>query len=393
MHRPTKSRWIWCPLAGCLLLAAAWGGLTVKAADPAASLSAAAQEARFDRLYAEWKSLVLELHQLQLAFLTASESARDGLRREYDEKLAAGDEMVVQMTEAAKALSHNGASRRDDLDKFMMFSAAAAAFKDDYELAQELLEPLETREPLDEGIYELAGRVAFALADGERAEKYLKLAAEKLKRDAETMKLPAEQSVLGEAALRDLSQAAAVTKAWQRELEFRAADAEAGDLPRVLLHTTQGDMTLELFEDQAPNTVANFVRLVEDKYYNDTTFFRVESSFVAQGGDPLGNSTGGPGYKIACECGREDHREHFRGSISMAHAGKDTGGSQFFLSFRPALGLNGKHTVFGRIIDGLDVLAKLKRMDDETRKTTEPDRVISATVLRKRDHEYVPERL
>jgi cyclophilin family peptidyl-prolyl cis-trans isomerase len=111
---------------------------------------------------------------------------------------------------------------------------------------------------------------------------------------------------------------------------------------------------------------------------------------MAQGGDPQGNGTGGPGYSIACECYRPDYRRHFRGSLSMAHAGRDTGGSQFFLTFVPTDMLNGKHTVFGRIVEGIDVLAKLQRIDPEHPKGEKPDTIEKATVVRKRKHDYVP---
>jgi hypothetical protein len=108
------------------------------------------------------------------------------------------------------------------------------------------------------------------------------------------------------------------------------------------------------------------------------------------GGCPRGDGTGNPGYSIACECYQPNHRRHFRGSLSMAHAGRDTGGSQFFLSFAPTRGLDGKHTVFGRVIQGLDVLGKLQRRDPEDPDALEPDKIPQAKVLRKRNHPYVP---
>ncbi len=130
---------------------------------------------------------------------------------------------------------------------------------------------------------------------------------------------------------------------------------------------------------------------MEKGFYNGTIFHRVLPGFMAQGGDPEGTGKGGPNYTIACECYKPNYRRHFRGSLSMAHAGRDTGGSQFFLTFVPTDALNGKHTVFGRVIEGMDVLAKLQRIDPEKPKQQEdPDRILKATVLRKRDHKYVP---
>ena len=105
------------------------------------------------------------------------------------------------------------------------------------------------------------------------------------------------------------------------------------DLPRVELKTSKGDVVIELFEDEAPNTVANFIQLVEKKYYDGLKFHRVIDGFMAQGGCPKGTGTAGPGYSIACECQLKGARKHARGSLSMAHAGRDTGGSQFFITF------------------------------------------------------------
>ena len=124
-------------------------------------------------------------------------------------------------------------------------------------------------------------------------------------------------------------------KFWKTEQALREAEAKADNLPRVVLETSQGTIVLELFENEAPNTVANFIHLVENKFYDGLVFHRVLANFMAQGGCPKGNGTGGPGWTIACECYKDDARRHFRGSLSMAHRGRDTGGSQFFLTFVP----------------------------------------------------------
>ena len=154
-------------------------------------------------------------------------------------------------------------------------------------------------------------------------------------------------------------------------------------LPQVLLKTNKGEILLELYEDEAPNTVANFISLVEDDFYNGLKFHRVIAGFMAQGGDPTGTGGGGPGYNIKCECTRKDHRKHDRGVISMAHAGPDTGGSQFFITFEKTPHLDGKHTVFGKVIKGMDVVDKIKQGDV----------IEKATVKQKRDHKYKPETL
>jgi cyclophilin family peptidyl-prolyl cis-trans isomerase len=170
-----------------------------------------------------------------------------------------------------------------------------------------------------------------------------------------------------------------------------ASGAAAENRPQVLLRTTKGDVVIELFEDEAPNTVANFISLVERHFYNGLKFHRVIDGFMAQGGDPKGDGTGGPGYNIACECYLPNARNHRRGSLSMAHAGRDTGGSQFYITFVPTSHLDGKHTVFGQVVQGMEVVDQFARVEPgRSLGGPEPDRIIEARVLRKRNHEYEP---
>lgn len=112
--------------------------------------------------------------------------------------------------------------------------------------------------------------------------------------------------------------------------------------------TPIGTITLELFANDAPQNVTNFATLAKQGFYNGLTFHRVIAGFVAQGGCPIGNGTGGPGYRIKCEVSENKHK-HTRGALSMAHAGRDTGGSQFFICFASQPHLDGEHTVFGAI--------------------------------------------
>jgi peptidyl-prolyl cis-trans isomerase B (cyclophilin B) len=139
--------------------------------------------------------------------------------------------------------------------------------------------------------------------------------------------------------------------------------------------TDRGTIVAELFDKDAPATVANFEKLANEGYYDGTAFHRVIDDFVVQGGDPLsrepGNprvGTGGPGYTIKCETAKNPHK-HEVGSLSMAHAGKDTGGSQFFmvLSESNTRHLNGVHTVFGKVTEGLDAMKKIKMNDRITK--------------------------
>ncbi len=179
------------------------------------------------------------------------------------------------------------------------------------------------------------------------------------------------------------------TEAYLREIQARRRDVERKDCPQVLLRTTKGDIYLQLYEEEAPNTVANFISLVEQKFYDGLTFHRVIEGFMAQGGDPEGTGRGGPGYRIPCECHNDVYRVHFAYSVSMAHAGRDTGGSQFFITFRPTPHLDGVHTVFGRVIKGQEIVDQLQSTEGTAEGVT-PDKIIMARVLRKRDHKYEP---
>ena len=229
---------------------------------------------------------------------------------------------------------------------------------------------------------------AFATNDYDLAESYLKQAqANGVLADPESMKDPADQAVIG-LVMNYASSIDKYRELWAKEQAIRAAEAQADDLPRVKFKTTKGDIVIELFENEAPQATANFITLVKSGFYNGVSFHRVLPQFMAQGGDPKGDGTGGPGYSIRCECYQPNYRHHFRGSLSMAHAGRDTGGSQFFLTFMPTPHLDGKHTVFGRVIEGMDVLGELQKRDPQGAEPPAPDKIISAEVLRDRGHEY-----
>lgn len=135
-------------------------------------------------------------------------------------------------------------------------------------------------------------------------------------------------------------------------------------MKKAKIETDKGTMTLELYEDDAPNTVANFIKLCESGFYNGLKFHRVIPDFVIQGGCPRGDGTGGPGYSIDCELDGEK-QYHDRGVISMAHAGRNTGGSQFFIchSRQNTAHLDRNHTVFGKVIENVEVIDLIQQGD------------------------------
>ena len=126
--------------------------------------------------------------------------------------------------------------------------------------------------------------------------------------------------------------------------------------------TEKGDIVVELFAEQVPNTVNNFVFLAREGFYDNTTFHRVLADFMAQGGDPTGTGTGGPGYRFEDEF-HPDLKHDSPGILSMANSGPNTNGSQFFITYVPTSWLDGRHAVFGKVVEGMDVLESLTLRD------------------------------
>lgn len=130
-------------------------------------------------------------------------------------------------------------------------------------------------------------------------------------------------------------------------------------MPTATMKTSKGIIHLDLFDKDAPGTVKNFITLAKKGFYNGLSFHRVIKAFMIQGGCPKGDGTGGPGYQIKCEINKQKHTQ---GTLSMAHAGKDTGGSQFFITHTSTPHLDGIHTVFGRTAD-MEVVNKIAKGD------------------------------
>ena len=151
--------------------------------------------------------------------------------------------------------------------------------------------------------------------------------------------------------------------------------------PKVKLETTQGDIVIELYEKEMPITAGNFKKLVQEKYYDGVIFHRVIDGFMIQGGDPTGTGMGGPGYKIKDEFTKTGLDENNRGAISMANSGPNTGGSQFFINLVNNNFLDGKHPVFGKIVEGMDVADKLAKVRKNSQDKPLEDVVIKKAYL------------
>lgn len=357
------------------LVASAWS------AEPPAGAQPGPKKAEFEKTFTQWKALLSDLRNLRDEYRKAPAEKRPEIEKRYNELLEKGQELQPKVLESAEAAYREGPKEAKDAEEFLLGSLFFRCESDDYEKALPVAKVLLDNRCEEPAVHGWAGLAAFCVGDFATAERELKLAA-----DANVFaKMGGEFGRMGPMMLSEIP---FYKQAGQKEEQLRAAEAKANDLPRVLLKTSKGDIEVELFENEAPNTVANFISLVEKGFYNGTPFHRVLPTFMAQGGDPTGTGSGGPGYTIPCECYRPDARVHFRGSLSMAHAGRDTGGSQFFLTFRPTHHLDGKHTVFGRVVKGMEVLGNLQRRDPEKPEGPQPDKILEAKVLRKRNHPY-----
>lgn len=167
-----------------------------------------------------------------------------------------------------------------------------------------------------------------------------------------------------------------------RTTSFKRAEEvlEAGADYRAVIETSKGEMVVDLFQEQAPKTVNNFVFLALNRYYDGVPFHRVLEDFMAQTGDPTGSGRGGPGYTFPDEID-SDLKHDAPGILSMANAGPGTNGSQFFITFSATPWLDGRHTVFGRLLEGDDVLGSLQRVDPGKPSRVEPDRIERVTIL------------
>ncbi len=365
-------------------------GTWVSAADSPAP-AAGSKAAEFAKINQEFKALVANLGALKVEYATSTDAARKAeIRKQYygPEGVPKADALAAQVIAAAESAFAEAPNADPEIVKLLVVTLYDFVSREDYESAFQLGKTLMDHKCNDKHVPGLAGYVpalagvaAYCVNEYDLAEPWLKTAQASgvLAKISNDMR----RDYVGYAEVIDDTKAG-----WAKEKKIREAEAKANDLPRVLMKTSAGDMEIELFENEAPNTVLNFITLVDQGFYNKLKFHRVLPGFMAQGGDPKGDGSGGPGYMIPCECYRPDHRLHFRGSLSMAHAGRDTGGSQFFLTFVPTKHLDGKHTVFGRVISGLDVLAKLKRRNPDDRTVGTADTIIEAKVTRRRNHSY-----
>lgn len=333
--------------------------------------------AEFEDVFGRWKSLLGELRDLELAYHTAGRSKREELAKEHSEKLAEGFTLENELLTAATRAFVSEPEKNEDLKEFLVGVSSLLVGAEGYEDALRVSQLLLDNQVEEQSVYDNAAKSAFACAEFDSAERYLRIVVK-------------EKGNLGPAG-RFLRMIEPYREEWAKEQKLREAEQLAGDLPRVILRTERGEIELELFENEAPNTVANFIWLVEHEFYDGLPFYKVIPEFAAISGCPNGDGSGSPGYFIRHEFNEQNRRVNFRGSLCTVSEGLYASGCQFLLTFMPSPQLEGQSTVFGRVVRGLEVLAKLQRCGgDLFSSNVRPDKIITARVLRKRNHDYTP---
>jgi len=354
-------------------------------AAPAAVAPAADSEQfpEFDQKFQAYEAVLAEIQTLKVEFDKAYQAQDNAKMTEIQNSAAPliqkAEQTFKALIPAAVSAYKTSKGTHEKLNQFMLVYANYLLTIDEYDEAFALFKMFLSKgmHKKHPEIFEMAGISAFGannFAAAKQCFTYAEKAGTPLSQQASVYSKSMEY----------------YESEWARELQLRKAEAQADDLPRVLIRTTAGDMTVELFENEAPNTVKSFVSLVEKGFYTNLPFHRVLPGFMAQGGCPKGDGTGGPGYTIPEEFSKAGARKHFRGSLAMARSmDPNSAGSQFYISFLPTQFLDGQYTVFGRVIDGMDVLAKIVRIDPERPYPgLVPTKIIEMKVLRKQAHGY-----
>ncbi len=382
------------------------------------SASAAAplrkERAVFDSMLEEWKPILQKMMDLRNEYREpkTTEERRSECLREFNELRKQAQSKNIELMDQAIVCILKYPQENHDLDAFILNVLREYRRIDLYDEALDVCKKLLSKDVKNDEIVETIAYCSLFANDFETAAKYgpkLKDLQWRRKSDFDYSQSPFKNLDYW-------------TQEWKRESELRRQEEIRGDLPHVVLLTTRGEIEIELFENQAPNTVANFIFLVEKGFYTNLDFHRVIHHEMAQGGGSellrtetnldgtlkkRQNQDVGPGYAIPDEL-NENSRKHFRGTVSMANAGPNTAGSQFFICYQPCREYDGKYTAFGRVVRGMDIVSfflerqpydPTEKLEDEMeleKRVFEypgcemPDKILSAKVTRKRSHPYSP---
>ena len=404
-NRPKLIMWSTTFLAAIVLASAglvATGNAQDAAAEPKtapslqeASLQNASLEEvldQYNRATEKLRSSLKKVQASQIQFHNESSDHSESHRETWQQAIASGESDIESLRAAATELFRRQDEPSNDVLEIAVQSCLDDVREERYRVGLEVLKRANSIKPTVTS-QALMARVQLLDNEFEAAKAFFD-------------EYPDERESMTDNERQLYSSIDELISQFKREKQLRESESAKNDLPRVELTTTAGPIVLELFENEAPETVANFIHLVEQGYYNGVIFHNVKSEFVAQAGAFGVAQVGGVQrmmprgvrYTIYDENEKPDARKHFRGSLSMANQNSpNTGSSQFFLSLTPQPFLNENHTVFGRVIEGLDVMADLtvnfepgEKGQDEPIEGAIPSMILSAKVTRKRDHEYQP---
>lgn len=331
----------------------------------------------FQEALENWRESAKELRKLIGAKSTTSSPEEQ--RKKVDAAAHRSDSRLDTLIVKAKA-AYEVDPKDHDLEIFVGYVTNLIGAFDRLEESLELALLLDKHGVETADLYNFIARTALETSDFDMAKKYWAKSQALGKLDDE-----------GKQYLEKVEE-------WRprldKEMARRQEEAKADDNPRILFRTTRGDFVVELYEDDFPNTVNNFVYLVGQEFFYNLPFFRVVSGFGVTTGCPKGNGTGGPGRVLGNEAASAGkNRLHLRGTLSMVTTKEGVHGSQFFIKYRLTSGdLDTDMPVFGRVVEGMDVVSRLQRAEPFTRlKHASADRILETKILRKRDHDYFPE--
>lgn len=328
----------------------------------------------------EWESTRSKTRQMATLYANSNEQTRAKLLPDFVQTMEAAADFMPRLVPALEAAYQD---KPDDpkLRELILDVAMICTDLDQQDFAYRTSRLIAANSDDNALAEALAGRSAYELGKLDEAEPYLRSAKKLGGLDLQNMRL------VDRMLLRLVKRKPVLAK----EAAKVAAEEKADDLPRVKLTTTRGDVVIELFENEMPNTVASFLRLVQSGFYNDKEFFRVVQGFGSLAGSPTNDGQGGPGYETPREQSPEGARPHQYGYVSMV-PGERGNGSQFFIVCHTSHceGLDGKQDVFGRVVEGMTNVARFRPFDRATNQfpDLQPDKIIKAEIVRKRDHEY-----
>ncbi len=348
--------------------------------------SAADVKKEFDKAIADLRIAIKQVRRSSVVYYESESNMSMTLKQQWDSEAATAKEAFARVRKTAFTYFLMPSKNDPEIMKIVNMLNPRLIEEGQLTLCSAATKKLIELNPGNIALERLMGRIAILTNDFETAAKF----APGHQADIEEFSIP-------ERAL--FSTVHSSLEKFARERKLRKQETEADDLPHAFIETQKGTIVIELFENQAPETVGNFVSLVEAEFYDGMIFHHVLRNILAHSGSMSMDRALPAGYSIYDECNKPDARHHFRGSVSMyiPSLEENVGGAEFQILMIPAPNLDGRNTVFGRVISGLDVLDSIQDtfiINDEGKEEfvegVTPDTINKITVKRLRPHEYEP---